>query len=150
LRPDPLLTAREPAVAVGDPDTAASTRDPAEVRHTGTVPGGWWPRRRPLVLAASGMVLAQAVMVAVMTMTPVHLEHHHHGLDAVGLVIGLHTGAMYLPSPVTGRLVDRFSPATMTAAGGAVLAVSALTAAAAGASAATLTVALVLLGLGWN
>ncbi len=150
LRPDPLLTARELAVAEDDPATAGPTSDRAEARRPGAVHAGWWPRRRPLVLAASGMVLAQAVMVAVMTMTPVHLEHHHHGLDAVGLVIGLHIGAMYLPSPVTGRLVDRFSPATMTAAGGAVLAVSALTAAAAGASAATLTVALVLLGLGWN
>jgi MFS family permease len=57
---------------------------------------------------------------------------------------------MYLPSPLTGRLVDRFSPAAMTVAGGAVLATAALTAAAAGPSATTVAVALVLLGFGWN
>ncbi|WP_281281691.1 hypothetical protein [Blastococcus colisei] len=42
-----------------------------------------------------------------MTMTPIHMLDHHHGLAATGLVIAVHIGAMYLPSPVTGRLADR-------------------------------------------
>lgn len=157
LRPDPLLTARQLAVTDGHVPAAPIPRSAPTTTHGGAPPDpfrndpvAWWQGRRPLVLAASGMVLAQAVMVAVMTMTPVHLETHHHGLGAVGLVIGLHIGAMYLPSPLTGRLVDRFSPAATAAAGGAVLVTSALTAAAAGPSATTLGVALVLLGLGWN
>jgi len=41
-------------------------------------------------------------MVAIMTMTPVHMRAHDHSMGAVGLVIGLHVGAMRLPS-----LVDR-------------------------------------------
>lgn len=151
LRPDPLLTARALAAAGSDLADAAPAAADSEPRPLATAdPVTWWHRRRPLVLAASGMVLAQAVMVAVMTMTPVHLEDHHHGLDAVGLIIGLHIGAMYLPSPITGRLVDRYSPATMTAIGGGVLVTAALTSAASGPSTITLGVALVLLGLGWN
>ena len=42
-----------------------------------------------------------------MTMTPVHMLAHDHGLARIGLVIGIHIGAMYLPSLVTGVLVDR-------------------------------------------
>lgn len=151
LRPDPLLTARQLDAAGTDlaPGAPAAIHD-APRNPLRTDPAAWWQHARPLIFAAMGMVLAQAVMVAVMTMTPVHLEDHHHGLDAVGLIVGLHIGAMYLPSPLTGRLVDRFSPAAMTAAGGAVLVTAALTAAAAGPSATILAVALVLLGLGWN
>jgi MFS family permease len=151
LRPDPLLTARAlaadgaevveaPIVGPGVPPSATARRSL----------GARWDRARPLVLAASGMVLAQAVMVGVMTMTPVHLEDHRHGLSAVGLVIGLHIGAMYLPSPLSGRLVDRFSASATTAAGGAVLVAAALTAALAGPSVPVLAAALILLGLGWN
>lgn len=150
LRPDPLLTARQlalPTVAVAGATERHDHRLRQSLRQD---PGAWWQASRPIVLAASGMVLAQAVMVAVMTMTPVHLEDHHHGLDAVGLIIGLHIGAMYLPSPVTGRLVDRFIPGAVTAGGGAVLIAAALLAAAAGASTITLGAALMLLGLGWN
>jgi hypothetical protein len=40
-------------------------------------------------------------------MTPVHMRHHGHGLGEVGLVIGVHIGAMYLPSLITGVLVDK-------------------------------------------
>lgn len=123
LRPDPLLTARQLAATNADLAQPAP-KAPQDAPHESILSAevsAWWQRRRPLVLAASGMVIAQAVMVAVMTMTPVHLKDHHHDLSAVGLIIGLHIGAMYLPSPLTGHLVDRFSPATMTAAGGAVL-----------------------------
>lgn len=151
LRPDPLLTARALAAGEGDGVVAPIAGPGAPVlRPARDRAGVRWQRARPLVLAASGMVLAQAVMVGVMTMTPVHLEDHHHGLGAVGLVIGLHIGAMYLPSPLSGRLVDRYSASGTTAAGGAVLVAAALTAAVAGSSVPALAVGLVLLGLGWN
>jgi MFS family permease len=148
LRPDPLLTARRLA--------EEPPLDPLPSDHPGYIgalpdsndapPTG----RRTLVLAASGMVIAQAVMVAVMTMTPVHLGDHQHGLSAIGLIIGLHIAAMYLPSPLAGRFVDTYSPGMVTSAGGVVLVVSALVAAAADSSAIVLGVALLLLGLGWN
>ncbi len=52
--------------------------------------------KRGLTVGATVMVLTQIVMVAIMTMTPVHMKHHGHGLAAVGIVIGFHVGSMYL------------------------------------------------------
>ena len=158
LRPDPLLTARRLAgVAHLDVanDEMIDTSPPPIVRDPAMLEASSSDQRRarrsgPLVLAASGMVTAQAVMVAIMSMTPVHLENHHHGLGIVGLIIGLHIGAMYLPSPLTGRLVDRYSTSAVSVAGGAVLIAAAIVAAASGGAPTPLAVALVLLGLGWN
>jgi MFS family permease len=97
------------------------------------------------------MVLTQLVMVAVMTMTPVHMRAHGHGLGATGLVIAVHIAAMYLPSFVTGYLVDRFGRVPVAiSAGVTLLAAGILSAVAPGDSVVVLTVALALLGLGWN
>ena len=97
------------------------------------------------------MVLTQVTMIAIMTMTPVHMLAHGHGLDEIGMVIGIHVGAMYLPSLVTGRLVDRVGRVPMAAAAGVTLLLAGLTAALAPADAvAPLVVGLALLGLGWN
>ncbi len=90
-------------------------------------------------------------MVAIMTMTPVHMRAHDHGLGAVGFVIGMHVGAMFLPSLVTGRLVDRVGRIPMALASAATLLAAGVVAAVApGESLVALTLALVLLGLGWN
>lgn len=90
-------------------------------------------------------------MTAIMTMTPVHMGHHGHGLREVGLVIGLHIAAMYLPSPLTGLLVDKFGRTTMAIASGATLLAAGLVAAIAPADSLSLLIlALVLLGVGWN
>jgi MFS family permease len=62
------------------------------------------------------MSLTQFVMTAIMTMTPVHMGHHEHGLNDVGLVIGFHIGAMFLPSLVTGFLVDKIGRSTVAIA----------------------------------
>lgn len=43
------------------------------------------------------MVLAQIAMVAIMTMTPVRMRHHHHSLGEVGFVIGMHIGPCSCP-----------------------------------------------------
>ena len=60
-------------------------------------------------------------MVAVMTMTPVHMRDHGHTLGEVGFVIGLHIAAMFLPSPITGLLVDRVGRMPMVVASGVTL-----------------------------
>lgn len=134
LRPDPFLVARElPAPA--QPAAAAPAR----------------PRSGGVVVGATVMVLTQITMVAIMTMTPVHMLAHGHGLEEIGVVIGIHVGAMYLPSLVTGRLVDRLGRVPMAAAAGVTLLLAGLTAALAPADAvAPLVVGLALLGLGWN
>ncbi|MCL8024872.1 MFS transporter [Nocardioides bruguierae] len=137
LRPDPLLLARSLEVATSGAD--AVPVDDAER------PGrGAW-------VGATIMVVTQMAMVAVMTMTPVHMRAHHHDLGQVGLVIGLHIAAMYLPSLVTGSLVDRVGRTPVAAGAGLVLLAAGLVAALApGDSLALLVLALVLLGLGWN
>lgn len=136
LRPDPLLLAREL-------DLRAAA-DAPPVAGDGRVGTGAW-------VGATIMVLTQVTMVAIMTMTPVHMRHHHHELGAVGLVISLHIAAMYLPSLVTGALVDWVGRTTVAVAAAVVLLAAGLTAALVpGDSLALTVVALVLLGLGWN
>ncbi|MFI6033276.1 MFS transporter [Streptomyces sp. NPDC051315] len=142
LRPDPLLLARsldlERRTAA---EAAGATGDAAPVPERG--PG--------LIPGALTMILSQLVMVAIMTMTPVHMLDHGHGTAASGFVIALHVGAMYLPSPLTGRLVDRHGGIPVAAASGLTLLAAGIVAAVApGDSVALLTVALALLGLGWN
>ncbi|WP_016905579.1 MFS transporter [Streptomyces xiaopingdaonensis] len=137
LRPDPLLLARASA-RKEETDAGAGAADPSEGR------GG-------VVLGALVMVLTQLVMVAVMTMTPVHMHDHGHGTAASGLVIAVHVAAMYLPSPLTGRLVDRYGRMKIAAASGTTLLVAGVVAAAAPVSSVPLlALALALLGLGWN
>ncbi len=137
LRPDPLLTARAWARVAAD---AAAVVGPAESYAARTVR-----------LAAGVMVVTQLVMLAVMTMTPVHMRDHGHGLRAAGLVISLHIAAMFFPSLLTGRLVDRYGRRAVVAAGALALGAAGAVAALAPAdSVALLALALILLGLGWN
>ncbi len=97
------------------------------------------------------MIVTQVVMVAIMTMTPVHMDAHDHALTAVGLVIGLHIAAMYLPSLITGILVDKVGRTPMVVASGMTLLLAGGVAAVApDDSLGLLLLALVLLGLGWN
>ncbi|MDP0398588.1 MFS transporter [Tsukamurella strandjordii] len=137
LRPDPLLLARELGAAAGSDDS---------------MPDGAPSGVRPAAhLGAAVMVVTQIGMTAVMTMTPIHMQAHHHGLGAVGMVIGLHIAGMYLPSPITGILVDRLGRTPMVIASGVVLATAGMVAALGpGDSLAWNIVALVLLGIGWN
>ncbi|MGY2612659.1 MFS transporter [Bacillus pretiosus] len=140
LRPDPLLIAnmieiyKQEHTYKGQAVTEEATEN-----------------KRGITVGAIVMILTQIVMVAIMTMTPVHMGHHGHGLSAVGLVIGFHVGAMYLPSLVTGMLIDKIGRTTMSIAGGVILLAAGVIAAIAPSdSLILLIVALSLLGLGWN
>ncbi|MEV4799069.1 MFS transporter [Nonomuraea sp. NPDC049421] len=146
------------AVALGEGDVDERSRPvvqgvvalgEGDVRERlGPVVGG---RRSGVLVGAGIMAFTQLVMVAIMTMTPVHMRDHGHGTAAAGLVIAIHIGAMYLPSPLTGWLVDRYGRLVVAAASGPVLLAAGVVAATAPAGSATaFAVALVLLGLGWN
>lgn len=138
LRPDPLLVARRWAL-----DDAGGQAAPAAAPTALAV--------ADLRLGAAAMIVTQIVMVAVMTMTPVHMRDHGHSLSATGFVIAVHVAAMFLPSPITGRLVDRVGRRPMIAAGALTLTAAGLVAALApDDSMVLLTLALALLGLGWN
>lgn len=140
LRPDPLVIARTIEAANEEPDDKGHL---AAAEHT--------ENKKGIIVGATVMVLTQIVMVAIMTMTPVHMRHHGHDLGAVGLVIGFHIGAMYLPSLVTGVLVDRLGRTAMAISSGTTLLLAGVIAAfAPGDSMVLLVIALSLLGLGWN
>ncbi|MEV7069099.1 MFS transporter [Streptomyces collinus] len=139
LRPDPLLLAR-----------TLDTEEPLDSGTSGTEVTAQ-ARSAGVVLGALIMVVTQVVMVAIMTMTPVHMHDHRHTTAASGLVIGVHVAAMYLPSPLTGRLADRYGRIKVAIASGITLLAAGILAATAPAdSVAPLALALGLLGLGWN
>jgi MFS family permease len=146
LRPDPLLLARSIAAEV-----SSRSATPAAPSEAGAVPG---PRQRWSWALASGagiMILTQLIMVAIMTITPIHIEHHGHGVEVTGIVIGAHVAGMFLPSPLSGWLVDRYGYLAIAVAAGVTLLAAGLIAAWAPVdSVATLVLALVLLGVGWN
>ena len=105
--------------------------DPLEV--LGTI-GDQAPARPPLVqtiqriaaspaarLAVLAMLVGHAVMVGVMTMTPLHMKDGDHELRVIGFVISLHVVGMYAFSPAIGWLVDRLGPHLLIGAGGVAL-----------------------------
>ncbi|MFE6740266.1 MFS transporter [Streptomyces tubercidicus] len=144
LRPDPLRLA-EKLAAERAPETDERPADDAA-----DLPDAQ-PQRRGVVIGTTVMILTQLVMIAIMTMTPVHMQAHGHGTQAAGLVIALHVGAMFLPSPLTGLLVDRLGRWWIAGASGLTLAAAGVLAAMAPPhSVPALATALVLLGLGWN
>ena len=137
LRPDPL------AVALARHGTAAD-----RLRPTGglallrTVPAA---RRAVLTVG-----LSHAVMVAVMSMAPVHLTTHGATLSVVGLTISLHVAGMYALSPVFGWLADAIGRSGTVLLGQALFA-AALALTWLGAEHQHMVLAaLILLGLGWS
>jgi MFS family permease len=95
------------------------------------------------------MVCAQLTMVAVMTMAPLELEAHHHGLEVLGLVLSAHMIGMFALAPVSGRLADRFGGRAVIHVGIGALVVASVAAFGAG-HVSGLTFAMFLLGYGWN
>ncbi len=131
LRPDPLLTARGLV--------EASERAIPRLRLA----------EHPRALAAIATVAAaQATMVGIMALTPVHLEHDGHGLTMIGLTMSAHTAGMYALSPLFGWLTDRVGGRAVAIAGAAMLAAAVATALLLGSAMAP--VPLALLGLGWS
>lgn len=140
LRPDPLLIARAIEANKQKRDTQQNLTNTEQSTN-----------KKGVAVGATVMVLTQIVMVAIMTMTPVHMGHHGHGLREVGIVIGAHIGSMYLPSLVTGILIDKIGRTAMTIASGVTLLLAGFVAAIAPSSSmGFLVLALCLLGLGWN
>jgi MFS family permease len=125
---------------------------PAPERTTGRRTGWSLAVLSPIRVrvAVIGLVAAQVVMVLIMTMTPVHVHDMGEPLVTVGFVISAHTLGMFALSPVSGRLVGRFGAVPVMAAGFAVLFLSAVLAAAAETGIPVLSLALFLLGYGWN
>ncbi len=105
--------------------------------------------RPEIRLGIVNLVLGQSVMVMLMNLFPIHAIHHGLGLSTISGIITAHVAGMFALAWLSGGLVDRFGPWTISASGGALL-LSGAVASAASTSAIGLGVALYLIGLGWN
>jgi MFS family permease len=102
-------------------------------------------------VASIVMLLGQVAMVLIMTMTPLHISTHGHGLTTVGLIMIAHFVGMFALAPAIGGIVGRVGATRPILAGLCLLALGAVIAAAAPpASEVLLSVALLLVGLGWS
>lgn len=110
-----------------------------------------WPHLRGRALTAVVAIAAShAVMVSVMSLTPVHMQDHGADLEIIGLTISLHIAGMFALSPVFGWLSDVLGPTVMVVAGQVVLVVSTVVSGTADHSEPQIMTGLVLLGLGWS
>lgn len=136
LRPDPLLTAldRAPVKSATPPRRGFATL-----------------RVNPLArFAVISVALSHATMVAMMSMTPVHLYLHGATLMIVGFALSLHIAGMYALSPLFGWLADRWGRIPVVLAGQGILVASLLAAWIGGQSQFWVIVSVILLGLGWS
>lgn len=106
--------------------------------------------RGTALVAVYAIATAHAVMVAVMALTPVHMEDHGSSLRVIGLTISLHIAGMFAFSPVMGWLSDRWGAGRTILLGQCTLIVAVAVAGTSGSSDLQITIGLTLLGLGWS
>ncbi|MGK4593563.1 MFS transporter [Amycolatopsis sp. w19] len=138
LRPDPLLLARSL-----DRETKARPK----FRTALAAVAGDPPVRR----AVLSLMIVHATMISLMNMASIHLDHGAATLATIGVVISVHTAAMFLPGPLVGYLSDRIGAHRMLLIGLALEVAAAITLAAAPAHDPFLVgLGLLLLGAGWS
>jgi hypothetical protein len=146
LRPDPLLVVHADEEA--HPDYVAGTQ-----RQRMSMKAAYaLIRQCPAAsLGLSAMVLGHMVMVAVMSMTPVHLQHSDQSLKIIGLVISGHITGMYIASPLVGMATDKLGRRPVILVGAGILLSSfVVSGTASGHQSTQLMIGLFLLGLGWS
>ena len=140
LRPDPLLVAKQIAA------------DKLQTKPKVSLSSAFSTLKQYPVAAYAivSIALSHMVMVAVMSMTPVHVSSHGGSLVVVGFVISLHILGMYAFAPLFGILSDKIGP-VKTIVTGQIIYVAALLIAGLGSETGHLvTIGLFLLGLGWS
>ncbi|MFI6934751.1 MFS transporter [Streptomyces sp. NPDC050287] len=109
LRPDPLTVwAEGNAVTVAAPAIRVTESLRVVARE---------PAAR---LALLSMVVAQAVMVGVMAMSPIEMKTHQHEM-IIPFVVSAHMAGMFAFSPLVGRFADRVGRLATMRAGALVL-----------------------------
>ncbi len=140
LRPDPLAIARQLQ------ERAVGHRLTERARDLHVILSD--PRVR---VAIGTLMTSQLVMIGTTSTSPVHLHDHGHTVHTIGLAVSIHLAGMYVASPLSGWLCDRFGRLPMIGAGGLVL-LAALSVAglAPGSSSGLVMLGLFLNGIGWN
>jgi MFS family permease len=139
LRPDPRDVGRELARQFPE-----SIPQGGEIRSIGQI-----LRQPAAITAVTAMVLGQVVMVAIMVITSLHMEDHHHARSDIIKVISAHTFGMFAPSIFSGWLLDKIGRGRMIVSGASILLLACI-AAPLSPDVLPLGIALFLLGLGWN
>lgn len=101
------------------------------------------------VVAMTAMIVGQLTMWLLMVATTLQVRDHQHSLDAVSLVMSLHTLGMYAFSMFSGRLADRWGRVLVISVGAGLLILASL-AASVSSQVLPISIALFLVGLGWN
>jgi MFS family permease len=140
LRPDPLAIARQLEPASETARTARLGRPTPLIL------------REPRVIVAYGtLMISQLVMIGTTSTSPLYLHDHGYAVGMIGLAVSMHLGGMYVTSPLSGWLSDRFGRLPMIGAGGVVLlAALALAGLVPGRAGGAVILGLFLNGLGWN
>lgn len=140
LRPDPLAIARraQEAADAGRPAGVARTLGAilADVR---------------VQIALATLSVSQFVMISTTAISPLYLHDQGHAVGTIGVAVSLHLAGMYVASPLSGWLADRFGRLPVIAAGALLLIFSVgLAGIVPGTEAVPVILALFLNGVGWN
>lgn len=138
LRPDPLLTAQH----LQRSRDGHSPNDPGEGSRLGD--------RRSKMLVIFVIAMAQAIMVALMAMTPLHLVHHGGSNELVGVTLSMHIAGMFALSPVFGLLASRYGRLPVIGLGWVLMLVAVVLAYLSGPSHLLVQIAMTIVGLGWG
>jgi len=140
LRPDPLAIARQLEQDSGDQRAAAPARSLREIFTE--------PRAR---IAVGTLMVSQVVMIGTTSTSPVYLHDQGHAVSTIGLAVSMHLGGMYVASPLSGWLCDRFGRVPMIVAGALGLLLAVIVAGVApGSESGLVMLGLFLNGVGWN
>ncbi len=135
LRPDPLVLS---GATLAPPERMSVVAAVRSIVSTGSGR-----------LALTAMVISQATMVAVMTMTPVHLRFHGHE-DVSPYVVSLHIAGMFAFSPLVGKYTDRHGRVNAIVVAALLLVTASVMSSLSGEGDIMLFPSLWLLGIGWN
>lgn len=149
LRPDPLLAARA-IQAHEDAEAQAAHSDATREITAERVEPEDSVSRRPQIMVILAIAMSQAIMVALMAMTPLHLIQHEGTPQIVGFTLSLHIAGMYALSPLFGMLTGRIGSQPVMALGWVVLLASIVFSYFSGSSHLLVQIAMILLGVGWS
>jgi MFS family permease len=140
LRPDPLAIARHSQAIVD------AGRPAGSARRLGAILGDV-----RVQIAVATLSISQFVMISTTSTSPLYLHDQGHHVQTIGLAVSFHLAGMYVTSPLSGWLCDRFGRLLMIGVGAVILIVAVMLAGLApGTDRVLVILALFLNGVGWN